>query len=213
MGENRRREKLNQLKKKSLGKAVKWLVNHAKEIGIDIDSFEHEITDYFKSHVLKEHGDPEKEKLKGQIAINEDDFEKIADIVENPNLAMIGAKRDGKDIFYYVKKMDDGTTLYVEEILNGKKNKGLQSKTMFKRKKDVSADKFKNIVSMNNRTNISKVKIVNPVGTGSNPSYTPIKTPVAVANPVQPSGQLSNLNIPQPTHSVNEKNNKNLSKE
>jgi hypothetical protein len=102
MGENRGQENLNQLKKWSLGKAAKWLVDHAKEIGIDIDSFEHEITDYFKSHVIKNHGNPEKEKARGQIAINKNDFEKIADIVGNPNLAMIGAKRDGKDVFYYV---------------------------------------------------------------------------------------------------------------
>jgi len=200
------RQKLNQLKKQGLGKAAKWLVDNAKELGIDIDGFEHEITDYFKSHVLKEHGDPEKEKLKGQIAIIEDDFERIADIVKNPNLAMIGAKRDGKNIFYYVKKIDDGTTLYVEEILSRKK--GLQSKTMFKRKKDVSVDKFKNIVSMNNRTDMSNVKIVSPVGTGSNPSYTPMKTSVAVANPVQPSGQL-NSNIPQLPSGVKKKNDTN----
>jgi len=199
---DKNRQKLNQLKKQSLGKAAKWLVDNAKEIGIDIDGFEHEITDYFKSHVLKEHGDPKKEKLKGQIAIIEDDFEKIANIVKNPNLAMIGAKRDGKNVFYYVKKIDDGTTLYVEEILSSKKK--LQSKTMFKRKKDVSVEKFKNIVSMNNRTDMSNVKIVSPVGTGSNPSYTPTKTSVAVANPVQPSGQL-NLNIPQLSSSVNKK--------
>jgi hypothetical protein len=56
---------------------------------------------------------------------------------------------------------------------------------------------------MNKRTDISKAKIVNPVGTGSNPSYTK-----AVANPVQPSGQLSNSNIQQPTHNVNKKNDK-----
>jgi hypothetical protein len=50
-------------------------------------------------------------------------------------------------------------------------------------KKNVTKDKFKNIVSMNNRTDITKAIIVNPVGTGGDPSYAKV-----VANPTQPSG-------------------------
>jgi hypothetical protein len=176
-------EKIRHLKKWSIGKASQWLVVHAKEAGIDIDDFEHEITNSFKNHVLKEHGNSEKEKAKGQIAINENDFEKISDIVENPDHVMIGAKRDGKDVLYYSKKMEDGTILYVENVINDENNKGLFGKTMFKRGKDVSKDKFKNIVSMNNRTDTSKAKIVDPVGTGGDPSYAKV-----VANPTQPSG-------------------------
>ena len=183
MEEKERQGKIRHLKKWSIGKASRWLVSHANEAGIDIDGFEHEITDYFKNHVLKEHGNSKKEKAKGQIAINENDFEKISDIVENPDHVMIGAKRDGKDVLYYVKKMTDGTILYVENVINNEDNKRLLGKTMFKRGKDVNKDKFKNIISMNNRTDISKAKIVNPVGTGSNPSYAKV-----VANPTQPSG-------------------------
>jgi hypothetical protein len=190
-------------KNRSIGKATKWLVDHAKDIGIDIDGFEHEITDYFKRHVLKEHGNLEKERAKGQIAVNENDFEKISEIVGNPTLVMIGAKRDNKNVIYYVKKMEDVTFLYTEEILFGNKNKGLQSKTMYKRKKDINEKIFKNIVSMNKRTDITKAIIVGPVGTGSNPSCTP-KSSVVVANPIQPSGQLSNINIPPSSSDVKE---------
>jgi hypothetical protein len=190
MDKKERQEKLNDFKKWSVGKAAEWLVEHAKEVQIDIDGFEHEISNYFLNHVLKEHGNPEREKARGQIAINEDDFEKIAGIVENPDHAMIGAKRNGKDVLYFVKKMDDGTTIYVENVINNKDNKGLLGKTMFKRVKDVSKDKFKNIVSMN-RTDVSNAKIVSPVGTGGNPSYAKV-----AANSTQPSGQLSNNNIP-----------------
>jgi len=53
---------------------------------------------------------------------------------------------------------------------------------------------------MNNRTDISNAKIVNPVGTGGDPSYAKV-----VANPTQPSGQLSVSNIPQSSHDVNSK--------
>jgi len=68
---------------------------------------------------------------------------------------------------------------------------------MFKKVNDVTKDKFKNIVSMN-RTDVSNAKIVSPVGTGGNPSYAQV-----AANPTQPSGQLSNNNIPQTTFNVN----------
>jgi len=181
-----RLEKNNHLKKWNIGKASQWLVNHAKEDGIDIDGFEHEITDYFKNHVLKEHGNSKKEKSKGQIAVNEDDFDKISNIVETPDYVMIGAKRDGKDVLYYVKKISDGTILYVEDVLNS--NKSLRGKTMFKRIKDINKRKISNIVSMNKATDISKAKIVSPVGTGSNPSYNRPEESKVVANPIQPSG-------------------------
>jgi hypothetical protein len=195
-----RQEKNKHLKKWGIGKAAQWLVDHAKETGIDIAGFEHKITDFFKNHVLREHGNSEKEKARGQIAINEDDFEKISGIVENPDHAMIGAKREGKDVLYYVKKMNDGTILYVENIINNKNHKELLGKTMFKREKNVSKEKFKNIVSMNNRADISKARIVNPVGTGGDPSYAKV-----VANPTQPSGQLSVSNIPQNLLDVKDK--------
>jgi len=161
-------EKINHPKKWNIGKTSQWLVEHAKEAGIDIDGFEHEITDYFKNHVLKEHGNSNKEKAKGQIAINENDFDKISDVVECPDYVMIGAKRDGKD------------------VLNS--NKSLRGKTMFKRIKDINIRKVLNIVSMNKATDISKAKIVSPVGTGSNPSYNRSEESKVVANPIQPSG-------------------------
>ena len=188
------------LKKWKIGKAEKWLVDNAKDIGIDIDGFEHEITNHFKNHVLKKHGNKEKEMMRGQIAVIEEDFEKISDVVKNPDHAMIGAKRNGKDVFYYVKKMEDGTTLYVEEVLNSDENKSLRSKTMFKRGKDVNKDKLKNIVSMNNKTDITNSKIISP-GTGSNPSYKAENPPMA-ANPIQPTGQLSTLVVTPSSQNV-----------
>jgi hypothetical protein len=42
-----------------------------------------------------------------------------------------------------------------------------------------------------NRTDVSNAKIVSPVGTGGNPGYAKV-----AANSTQPSGQLSNNNIP-----------------
>jgi len=203
--DDKKLEKFKNLRKWSIGKAAQWLIEHVKEVGININGFEHEITDYFINHVLKEHGNSEKEKARGQVAIKEDDFEKISSIVENPDHAMIGAKREGKDVLYYVKKMNDGTTLYVEDVLNSNQNKSLRGRTLFKRINDINKRKLINIVSMNKATDISEAKIVSPVGTGSNPGYDRPEKSKVVADPTQPSGQLSTTNIPQYPPNVNDK--------
>jgi hypothetical protein len=121
--------------KESIGKAAKWLINNAKEVGIDIKGFEHEVTNYFVNHVLNRHGDPETEESFGQIPVKEEDFNSIADIVKNPDYAIIGAKRKGEDVLFYAKRMKDGSTIYLEEILKGKKSKTLRGKTLFRKKK------------------------------------------------------------------------------
>jgi len=177
-------EKNNRFEKWSIGEAAKWLIDNAKEAGINLDGFVHEVTNYFIHHVKKEHGNPDKEKTRGQIAVTEDDFLKISEIINNPDYAMIGVKRNNQNILYYIKRMNDGTTLYVEEVID--KNKSLRSRTMFKRKNDVDREKFINIVSMNKNTDTSKSRIVSPLGTGSNPSYNQSQGSKAAANPVQP---------------------------
>ena len=144
-----------------IGKANQKLVNFAKEVGIDIDGFEHEISEDFKRHVLKQHGDERKESLHGQTAIKPEDFEKIPKIINSPDITLIGA-HDGKhDLIAYTKKMDDGTTFYIEEILDSNRNKSLRSKTMHKHKVDIDKDKFYNIMHNNNITeyDMSRAKI------------------------------------------------------
>jgi len=162
--------------KESIGKAAKWLINNAKEVGIDIKGFEHEVTNYFINHVLKRHGDPVTEESLRQIAVKEDDFNNIADIVKNPDYAIIGAKRNGEDILFYAKRMKDGSTVYLEEILNGKKNKTLRSKTLFRKKDNISdKDTFLKIASGDRKTDLSKIKTVSLHRAGGNPSFAPDK--------------------------------------
>jgi hypothetical protein len=80
------------LQKIPMGKVEKWLVDEAKKVGLDIDGFEHEITNHFVNHVMKEHGDEKAEATQGQIAIKKEDFEKIPDIVKSPDYVMVGGK-------------------------------------------------------------------------------------------------------------------------
>jgi len=182
MDKKGRQSKFSSFKKWSIGKAAEWLVDHAKEAGIDIKGFEHEVTSYFINHVLKRHGDPKTENAFGQIAVKEDDFNSIADIVKNPDYAIIGAKRNGDDVIFYVKKMDDGSTIYLEEILNSKNNKALRSKTLFRKKDDINKGILLKIASADGKTDLTKIKTVGLHCTGGNPSFAPDK-PAAVANP------------------------------
>jgi len=59
----------NGLEKISLGKVGKWLASEARKVGLDIEGFEHEITNEFVRHVMKNHGNEKIESARGQIAI------------------------------------------------------------------------------------------------------------------------------------------------
>jgi len=185
-----------------IGKVEKWLVNEAKEVGLDIDGFKHEITNSFITHVMNEHGDEKKEKNRGQIAINEEDFKKIPEIINSPDYVMVGGKytkgkSKDKNFLTYAKKLDDDTTLYFEEVLDGKKNRSLRGKTMYKRKGAVNERNFLNIVSNAGNVDLSNAKKINLAATGGYPDLSPtIKESGVVANPTKTQG-LSISNISQ----------------
>jgi len=175
-----------------IGKVDRWLIDEAKEVGLDIDGFEHEITNEFVAHVMNEHGNEKKEKSRGQIAVKEGDFKKIPEIVKKPDMAIVGAKRESKDMVIYAKEMPDGTTLYFEEVLSGKDNKTLRGKTMFKRKDGLDREKVINIITNREKTDVSKAKII--VGAGSHSGGEASKnTDLTAAT----SAQADNSNIPQ----------------
>jgi hypothetical protein len=192
--------------KESIGKAVEWLINSAEEIGIDVKGFEHEITNYFVNHVLKRHGDPKTEESFGQIAVKEEDFNNIEDIVKNPDYAIIGAKRNGEDVLFYAKRMEDGSTIYLEEVLKGKKNKTLRGKTLFRKKYDIDVEKdtFLEIASSNGKNDLSKIKTVGLHSAGGNPRLCTDKS-AADATSTFPVDQLSTNNLPHPPPKVNDK--------
>jgi hypothetical protein len=150
------------LEKQVIAKADKWLVDNAKEVGLDIDGFEHEITNQFVAHVMKEHGDVEKEKSRGNVAIVQEDFEKLSSVVKNPDMAIVGAKRGDATLVIYAKQMADGTTLYFEEVLTEKES--LRSKTMYKKKFSFDKEKVLNVICAFGKTDISGAKIIEGEG-------------------------------------------------
>jgi hypothetical protein len=167
--------------------AAQWLVEAAKDIGIDINGFHHVITDDSVTHAIDGHSNEEREKNNGQIVLKPEDIKRINDIVTSPDYTFIGAKKGALNIIAYAKTFEDGTIIYFENIINSKNNpKSLVSKTMYKRKNPVTPDKFKNIVA-GNRTDISKGKIV--AGSGGHPSNKTENSP-----PATNSGMPHSLN-------------------
>jgi len=144
--------------KVTIGKAEKWLVDAAKKVGLDIDGFKHEITNDFVSHVRKHHAHEKFEAERGQVAIKEADFGRIPKLIKAPDYAIVGARRDNKNFLIYAKKTADGTMLYFEEILAGRKNRALRGKTLFKIKGDIDEKKLASIVTLNGKTDISRAK-------------------------------------------------------
>jgi hypothetical protein len=101
--------------------------------------------------------------------------------------------------------MEDGSTIYLEEVLKGKKNKTLRSKTLFRKKDDIyDKNTFLKIASGYGKTDLSKIKTVSLHRAGGNPSLAPDK-PAADATSTFRVDQLSTSNIPQIPNDVNEK--------
>ena len=142
----------------TVGNAEKWLVAEAKKAGLDIDGFKHEMTSDFVRHVRKHHAHEKFEAGRGQVAITEADFGRIPELIKSPDYVIVGARRGDKSFLIYAKKMADGTMLYFEEVLAGRKNRALRRKTLFKMKGDIDEKKLASIVTLNGKTDISKAK-------------------------------------------------------
>ena len=123
----------NERQKLIIGKVSKDLEKKAKENGFDIAGYEHDLDVSGTRHTLKTHGNEKKENARGQIAITDEDFEKIPDVVYRPDNITFG-ETDGKNtpLIRYSKRFDDGTVIYVEEIRT--RQKTLTIKSMWKQK-------------------------------------------------------------------------------
>jgi hypothetical protein len=142
---------MNTFETRIIGKPEKWLIMAAACIGLDLAGFTHKVTNHFENHVKKRHG-------KGLLAITEKDFERIPGIVKTPDMAIIGANREGALINAYTKRETGVTYLYFEKVLNSTHNRALRSLTFYKIIKQLDMAGFENIVTMNGITDISVAK-------------------------------------------------------
>ena len=153
---NRYNVKVNHFTKTAIGKPEQWLIEAAASIELDFSELTHEITSHFRSHVINRHGDLTKH---GRATVTEKDFDRIPDILENPDIVIIGAVRWSLPCNVYIK-IDAGITyLYFEDILNSNRNKCLRGRTLYKVTRLLSLDEVLKNIARNDKTDISKAKV------------------------------------------------------
>ena len=118
----------------------------AREHGLNIDGYIHNIDNSAIQHTRKRHGFPQREERLGQLAVTDEDFKNIPQIIYNPDFVAFGAKnKKGLDLIIYGKNMPDGSSIYVEEIRTGKKT--LTTNSLRKYKTGVNPSSFANRIS------------------------------------------------------------------
>ena len=148
---------MNPFHKTTIGKPKKWLIEAAADVGLDYSELSHEVTNHFKSHVMRKHGE-------GVLSITEKDFEKIPAIVRQPDLAIIGTIRERAIVNIYVKMEHRITYIHYDEALNSNRNKALRARTFFKIVKPLDMENLERIVIMNGKTDLSKAKKIIAAG-------------------------------------------------
>lgn len=141
-----------------------WTIENTKKLGIDIEGYEHEISNYFIYHVIKNHGNEKTELTRGNVPITDEDLERIPEIIGHPDFVIFGARRNNEDRIIYVKYTANGTILYFEEILRGKSNRSLRGNTMYKTKKTLNRNDILANIRINGKTDLSKIKIADMDG-------------------------------------------------
>lgn len=154
-----------------IGKVAKDLEEKAKNNGFDISGYQHDLDVSGTRHAIKEHGQPKTEEPRGQIAITDEDFEKIPDVIYGyDEVSFTGKNKIGRETITYKKAFDDGTILYVEEIRD--KRKTLTINTLYKQKNTGNPRTF---VENNNPLSNASIHIITDVKDDFNPNVQNIK--------------------------------------
>lgn len=123
----------NERQNLSIGNVSPQLNEEAQKHGFNLEGYTHNMDVSGVRHTLKQHGDEKREENCGQIAITDEDFEKIPEIIYNyDEIDFTGKNKTGLETITYKKQFSDGSIAYVEEIRTGRKN--LTINTMYKHK-------------------------------------------------------------------------------
>lgn len=106
----------------------------SNQANFDIRGYEFSIDNFAIKHVLKNHGNPEVESLRGQVAVTDKDFELIPLVLSNPDLVFYeGKSRLDKDVFQFQKKIGNNY-IVLKEVRTGKRELALLSMRIIKSK-------------------------------------------------------------------------------
>lgn len=154
-------------KKASLkGEVKSWIVDLARKIGLDIAGYRHKTTKDFENHVIKKHGNKKIESSRGQVAVTQDDLDRIGNVMDSPDIAVAGIRKNGQDRIVLVKNDEHGSVL-VEEVLSGRRNKTLNAKTFWILDKTIDEDRIKRILANTKGYDTSKIKTATPAAANS----------------------------------------------
>lgn len=104
-----------------------------KATGLDLEGYEHSISNMGVRHAQIKHGDPELEDFRGQVAISEQDIEMIPYITRHYDSVILSPeKSEGRPILIYKKRIGE-EYVYLEIVL-GKNKKKLRFKDLWKKK-------------------------------------------------------------------------------
>ncbi len=135
--ENVLADKNNHVQKMDLGTLNETEIQFIQEkMGLNLTDYRRILDNSGIKHAFKKHGDPKTEELRGQIAITSEDFEKILEIVQNPDLIeYLGKNRIGNDLILYEKEFE-AMMCYVEGLRESKKKhrKEAYLETFYKKK-------------------------------------------------------------------------------
>ena len=142
-----------------LGEVETWLSQNALKNGFNISGFHHTIDNYFVKHIFKGHGNQKQEKLRGQIAVTNDDIRNIFSILKNSDFLIYGVKNNiGNYIIILVKNLKDCSVLLVEEIRSGRNE--LAGNTMYKMSGTSDAYTLSRHPTLYARNDTSTIKII-----------------------------------------------------
>lgn len=105
-----------------IGTASVWLVQNAAGAGLDIAGFRHVIDGSAVRHIIKNHYDEKSERSRGLLPMTDQELTRLPEVIANPDKVVLGTtNRLGKQQIAYVKKMEDGSVLYLDEVRTGRK--------------------------------------------------------------------------------------------
>lgn len=105
-------------------KAVFWtgIQSSIGNVLPEVAGYPHSLSKSAATHIRNEHGDPDTEKARGQIAVTENDIARIPEIIGSYDAVRTDLKtEDGAPMVAYGKRFDDGVVLYLAAASRKKK--------------------------------------------------------------------------------------------
>ncbi|AFU45473.1 hypothetical protein C380_08855 [Acidovorax sp. KKS102] len=133
--------------------------------GVPVESgYRHTADMYAVRHALSRHGDAQVEAKQGQLPLSDADIAAIPEAIAAPDAWILGAKTPrGQDIVGNLKRLPDGTVLYLEEVRSGRKALAMTSMRKYPGTTDFETIRNR-IVPSYAQSDTGDLRIVYPAG-------------------------------------------------